>query len=297
MGGKTVKDTTENQIPEEEIIIVSKKDDDFLDRTRRYFGEELLKKFRNSHVMIVGMGAIGNEVLKNLAPLGIGKFTIIDPDVVTFANLNRCVLFKPEDARNKTKKVEAAKKSILEWIPEPPTINVFPTIIQDVPLDIVESSNLVICGVDNDLARLHVNRMVLAASKPIPLINGAMGRNFVDMHVLIPQLTACLACGFTKEQVDKINANEVKKSCDEFFFEVQATFPAISTLTSIIGAFIATEAIKVLERSEPLPKNPLAGKYYRLDIRDYQLFIGKTIPNKRCVEQWCQESPKWSTNR
>ncbi len=280
---------------DDEIIIVNQKDNDYLDRTRRYFGKEVLKQFRESHVMIVGMGAIGNEVLKNLAPLGIGKFTIVDPDVVTMANLNRCILFTPRNAKEKTKKVIAARNAIQRWLPDPPEIDVFPTIIQNVPLEILNTTNLVICGVDNDIARLHVNRMVLTANKTLSLINGAMGRDFIDMHVLVPQYTACLACSYTKKRIDEINKVEIKKSCDEFFFEVQATFPAISTLTSIIGALVSTEAIKILEKPDMMPKIPLDAKYYRLDIRNYQLFVGKMLPNKKCVEPWCQESPKWAT--
>ncbi len=280
----------------EDIIIVSKKDDDFFDRTTRYFGEKVIRRFKKSHVLIVGMGAIGNEVLKNLAPLGIGKFTLVDPDLVTMANLNRCILFTPRDAKKRTKKVQAAREAILRWLPEPPELEVWPTVVQNVPIDIVNSVDVFICGVDNDLARLHVNRMVLVAEKSIPLINGAMGKDFVDMHVLAPKHTACLACSYTRHRIDQINQVEVKKSCDEFFFEVQATFPAISTLTSIIGALVATETIKFLEKPRLIPKDPLGGKYYRLDIRNYQVFAGKILPNKRCAEQWCRDSPKWTTS-
>ncbi|MGD9854373.1 MAG: ThiF family adenylyltransferase [Planctomycetaceae bacterium] len=46
-------------------------------------------KLRNSRVAIIGMGGVGGVHLITLARLGIGKFTIADPDVYELANFNR----------------------------------------------------------------------------------------------------------------------------------------------------------------------------------------------------------------
>lgn len=47
------------------------------------------QKLRNSRVAIIGMGGVGGVHLITLARLGIGKFTIADPDVYELANFNR----------------------------------------------------------------------------------------------------------------------------------------------------------------------------------------------------------------
>jgi hypothetical protein len=47
------------------------------------------EKLRNSRVAIAGMGGVGGVHLLTLARLGIGKFTIADPDVFELANFNR----------------------------------------------------------------------------------------------------------------------------------------------------------------------------------------------------------------
>jgi molybdopterin/thiamine biosynthesis adenylyltransferase len=47
------------------------------------------EKLRNSHVAIAGMGGVGGVHLMTLARLGIGKFTIADPDTFEVANFNR----------------------------------------------------------------------------------------------------------------------------------------------------------------------------------------------------------------
>jgi len=47
------------------------------------------EKLRNSRVAIVGMGGVGGVHLITLARLGVGKFTIADPDRFELANTNR----------------------------------------------------------------------------------------------------------------------------------------------------------------------------------------------------------------
>jgi len=47
------------------------------------------EKLRHSHVAIAGMGGVGGVHLMTLTRLGIGKFTIADPDVFEVGNFNR----------------------------------------------------------------------------------------------------------------------------------------------------------------------------------------------------------------
>src|SRR5580692_652865 len=48
-------------------------------------------------VLVVGAGAIGNEVVKNLALIGIGNVVVVDLDIVETSNLARCIFFRAED--------------------------------------------------------------------------------------------------------------------------------------------------------------------------------------------------------
>lgn len=58
-------------------------------RNRGLITEEEQQKLRNSRVAIAGMGGVGGVHLITLARLGIGKFTIADPDIFEVANFNR----------------------------------------------------------------------------------------------------------------------------------------------------------------------------------------------------------------
>jgi ubiquitin-activating enzyme E1 len=59
---------------------------------------ELAKeKLTNSEIFIVGSGAIGCELLKNLAFLDVKKIKITDPDTIEKSNLSRQFLFRNKD--------------------------------------------------------------------------------------------------------------------------------------------------------------------------------------------------------
>ena len=51
-----------------------------------WWNQELLGR---SHVLVIGAGALGNEVVKNLALLGMGRVVVVDMDTVEASNLSR----------------------------------------------------------------------------------------------------------------------------------------------------------------------------------------------------------------
>ena len=54
-------------------------------------------KLTKSRVLVVGAGALGNEIVKNLALVGVGNITIVDMDLIEHTNLSRCVFFRDGD--------------------------------------------------------------------------------------------------------------------------------------------------------------------------------------------------------
>ena len=77
---------------------------------QKLMGADLLKKVRQSELFMVGSGAIGCELLKNYAMLGVGaegKIILTDPDVIEVSNLNRQFLFREKHVR-KAKSLTAA---------------------------------------------------------------------------------------------------------------------------------------------------------------------------------------------
>ena len=75
------------------------------------------EKLRETRIMVVGAGALGNEVLKNLALLGVGNIFVVDFDSIAIPNLSRTVLFRPTD--NGRDKAEVAAERTKELCLEP----------------------------------------------------------------------------------------------------------------------------------------------------------------------------------
>ena len=55
------------------------------------------RRVRDTRVVVVGAGALGNEILKLLALIGAGWTLVYDPDRIERSNLSRGVLFRDSD--------------------------------------------------------------------------------------------------------------------------------------------------------------------------------------------------------
>ncbi|MBF0382075.1 MAG: tRNA threonylcarbamoyladenosine dehydratase [Magnetococcales bacterium] len=64
-------------------------DSGLFERTHILVGDEGVKKLQNSHILLAGLGGVGSFVAEALARAGIGRFTLIDSDVVAPSNINR----------------------------------------------------------------------------------------------------------------------------------------------------------------------------------------------------------------
>lgn len=72
--------------------------DERFDRQVRIFGKRGQSILNNTHVAIVGLGGVGSLLVELLARLGVGDFTLVDPDFVETSNLPRLVGARAKDA-------------------------------------------------------------------------------------------------------------------------------------------------------------------------------------------------------
>jgi molybdopterin/thiamine biosynthesis adenylyltransferase len=71
----------------------------------------MFEKIKNCNLFMIGAGAIGCELLKNYAMLGLGtsgKILLTDPDVIEVSNLNRQFLFREKHLRKPKSQTAAA---------------------------------------------------------------------------------------------------------------------------------------------------------------------------------------------
>ncbi len=79
-------------------------------------GIDAQQRFGTAHVLVVGVGGLGNPAAHFLAAAGIGTLTLVDADHVDLTNLQRQILF--ETASVGQRKVDAASARIAAINPE-----------------------------------------------------------------------------------------------------------------------------------------------------------------------------------
>ena len=216
------------------------------------------QKVKDAKVMVVGVGALGNEVLKNLALFGVGNLVIVDFDTIEYGNLTRSALFRPEDADKGLYKADVAARRINEINPDIHVIPVCGDLSTGAGLGLYRRMDVVIGCLDNLQARISLNRNCFRAGKP--WIDGAIGD--LEGQVSVYQAgTNCYECNLTD---DERQALFRRTSCAEVVKMNEqagrtATTPVIA---SLIGAVQVQEAMKYLhpEAIEADVFTTLAGK-------------------------------------
>ncbi|XP_070770537.1 ubiquitin-like modifier-activating enzyme 6 [Enoplosus armatus] len=168
---------------------------DRYDGLRACIGESMCLELHKLRVFMVGCGAIGCEMLKNFALLGVGlakssgEVCITDPDLIEKSNLNRQFLFRPHHIQ-KPKSTTAAEA----------TQDINPDLQVDAHLNKVcpatESIyndsfycrlNLVVTALDNVEARRYVDSRCVSNQRPL-LDSGTMGTKG-HTEIIVPNLT------------------------------------------------------------------------------------------------------------
>jgi molybdopterin/thiamine biosynthesis adenylyltransferase/ubiquinone/menaquinone biosynthesis C-methylase UbiE len=115
-------------------------------RNRGLITEEEQETLRHSRVAIAGMGGVGGVHLITLARLGIGKFTIADPDVFEVANFNR--QYGATISNLGRNKAEAMAEAAVDINPEL-ELRVFQTAVDESNIDaFLKDVDLVVDGLD-----------------------------------------------------------------------------------------------------------------------------------------------------
>jgi molybdopterin-synthase adenylyltransferase len=92
--------------------------EEMFDRQKIMIGDEGQKLLSGSKIGVVGLGGGGSHVCQQLALLGVGGITLVDPDTVEEKNRNRIVGARPSDATNHVKKGEVMRRMTSELNPQ-----------------------------------------------------------------------------------------------------------------------------------------------------------------------------------
>lgn len=196
-----------------------------------------------SRVLVVGAGALGNEVIKNLALLGVGHLAIADFDRIELSNLSRSVLFRARDAGRG--KAECAAAAARDLYPEMRVHALDGNVLADLGLGWFRWADVVIGALDNREARVFVNGACARVGRPwfdggIDVFQGVV-RGF---HA---PATACYEC--TMGEADWAQINQ-RRSCSLLARRAiaQRGTPTTPIAASVVGALQVQEVVKHLHR-------------------------------------------------
>lgn len=205
------------------------------------------KTLNDARVLVIGAGALGNEVLKNLALTGIGRIVVVDFDNVEDSNLSRAVLFRMEDVVGGESKVDVAAKRAKELNPNPNAFihPIFADVVWEVGLGVFRHSDIVLGCLDNLEARMAVNKACMLLKKT--WIDGGMWEISGSVTVFDSSHDkACYECSMTSK--DKIQASK-RYSCTSLTVRTkikEGYEPTTQITSAIIAGLQSQEAIKLL---------------------------------------------------
>ena len=260
----------------EDCIAPGEVDVDRFDRAKRieWLDMDLISK---ASVLMVGAGAIGNEVGKNLVLSGFRNITVVDMDYIVHSNLARCLFFSDNDA------VEGKFKSTIvangmSAIDADVKVKPITGTIQEQGEEFIKQFDIVFGCLDNVLARLHVNSQ--CCFHHVPYIDGAMDGFNGKVQVIMPGAGPCLECGMNDSHAKIV---EQRFSCTGN--DISLFLPKIGaeiTTTCIVGAMMVREALKLVSKKPELCINNVI--YYsgqRNTLDELEIPIREDCPNHK----------------
>ncbi len=234
------------------------------------------EKVQNAKVMVVGAGALGNEVIKNLALMGIGNIFIVDFDKIELANLSRSVLFRETDNNRSKAEIAAARAKSVNPSVKVQYIN--GDITTKLGLGIFRRMDVIIGCLDNREARLAVNRFCYWINKP--WVDGAIQELLGLVRVFVPGQGACYECTLTEQALKDLS---LRYSCPLLARQniLLGKVPTTPTIASIIGAMQSQEALKIINN---MPIQP--GKVTHFNGMVNDMHTTAYSPRDDCESHW-----------
>ena len=234
------------------------------------------EKVKNAHVLVVGAGALGNEVIKNLVLMGVGYLYIIDFDKIEAANLSRSPLFRESD--NGRKKAEVASARAKELNPNVNVQYLDGDVTSQIGLGVIRRMDVIIGCLDNREARLAINRYAYWMNKP--WVDGAIQELLGLVRVFVPGQGACYECTLTDQARQSLS---VRYSCPLLARQniLQGKVPTTPTISSIIGGMQSQEALKLIHNMDIE-----AGKVIHFNGMTNEMHTTSYVAREDCESHW-----------
>jgi len=220
------------------------------------------KKIKDSKVLIVGMGGLGNPVSLYLAAAGVGTIGLVDFDVVDISNLQRQVLFGI-DQKNKSKLQSAIER--LKNLNPHNTYNLHELALSsENALDIIKNYDIVVDATDNFPTRYLVNDACVLLDKPN--VHGSIYRFEGQISIFNYNNGPCYRCLYPSPPHPKLVPSCVEGG-------------VLGVLPGVIGTLQANEVLKIILNIGDLMVN----RFLLFDALTMEFNELKITKNKNCI--------------
>ena len=275
-GTKTAAAAETQAAAEESPQAVFMNDDDARFSRFRLIGWWNQEKIRAARVLVIGAGALGNEILKNLALLGFANIVVVDLDSIDASNLSRSILYRAADVGKR--KADVAAQATREIFSEAQVHPITANVVHGLGLGMFGWADFVLAGLDNREARLWINRACWKMNKP--WIDGAIeGINGVA-RAFLPGTPPCYEC--TLGETDWAILNK-RMSCNLLTLEsdTEGKVATTPTISSIVAGLQVQEAVKLLHG---LPV--LAGRGFIFEGLNHTSYRVEYTENPDCMSHY-----------
>lgn len=197
---------------------------------------------KESTVLVIGAGAIGNETVKNLALLGFGNVIICDLDNIENSNLTRTVLFSKQDL-GKRKAPTAAEKIKEMNLEQTSCADSFDgDIVYELGDGVFRRATVVLGCLDNVETRMYVNKVCMQYD--IPYVDAGIGSLACNIQIMKGHSYGCYACyaaDYKFEDRFRMSCDITKKKAAE-----TGKMATVQTASAIVSGLQVQEALKIV---------------------------------------------------
>jgi molybdopterin/thiamine biosynthesis adenylyltransferase len=255
------------------------------------------EKLEEARLLVLGAGALGNEVVKNLALLGAGHVWIVDFDTIETSNLTRSPLFRASDIGASKALVLAARAA--EMNPDCCMEALQADARYELGLNFMRTIDIVLSCLDNREARYYINRICYLLQKPF--IDGGLDALSGSVSFFHSPQTACYECTFNR--TDRAELQKRISCLKSTQPEIKSQVPTAPTIASIIAGIQVQIAVRHLHGLQT-PVGKRIGLYGLSDhFFDYKMEISEDCGLHAAVDPlpekiaWLAVSPEDSLER
>jgi molybdopterin/thiamine biosynthesis adenylyltransferase len=223
-------------------------------------------------VVVIGAGALGNEIVKNLSLLGVGHVLVADLDRIEHSNLSRSILFRAADCGRS--KAEVAAERARDIYPDLCIQPFHGNIVYDLGLGVYRWADVILGGLDNREARVAINQAAARTGKL--WIDGAIERLDGVARVFDPATGPCYECTMSQNDWKMLEARRSCALLSRAEME-QGKVPTTPTTASVIAGIQCQEAVKLLHGREVL-----TGQGFVFDGARHQSYVVTYTRNPDC---------------